>query len=228
MTKMSEIPVNDRPIERLLNKGVDSLSNEELLAILLKSGTVEHSAKEIAALILSKIDKISELNMVTIESLSKIKGVGRVKGAVILAALELGKRVNSKLETLVDVKLNNSKVVYEYYSVVLNDKKQEYFYCIYLNNKKKVIKEKLIFLGTINYSLVHPREIFKEACLCSATSILCIHNHPSGNPMPSRDDIEITNKLIEVGKIIGIPLDDHIIIGKDSYYSFFESGEICA
>lgn len=116
-------------------------------------------------------------------------------------------------------------MVYDYYSHKLGNKKQEYFYCLYLDNRKKIIKEKLLFIGTINYSTVHPREIFKEAYLASASAIICVHNHPSGNTEPSKIDIQFTNQLIEAGNLLGIPLIDHVIVGFDRYYSFFEKDD---
>ena len=105
-----------------------------------------------------------------------------------------------------------------------DDKEQEYFYCLYLDNRKKLKKKKLLFIGTINYSVVHPREIFKEAYMIGAVSIIIIHNHPTGDVNPSHQDIETTKKIIEVGKLLGIKIDDHVIVGQNNYYSFFENG----
>ena len=105
-------------------------------------------------------------------------------------------------------------------------KKQEHFYCIYLDHHKRIIKDKLLFIGTLNQTLVHPREVFKEACLLSASSIICVHNHPSGQVLPSREDYELTKRLVTIGHIMGIPINDHVIIGKSQYYSFFEHNDI--
>ena len=223
---IKDIPKNDRPIERLINNGVESLSNVELLTILIKSGTKEKSAKTLAEEILKNIGNIQELKKINLEQLSKIKGIGHKKAASILAALELAKRINSNCETLNNQKITDSSLVYEYYKDKIGDKLQEYFYCLYLNTAKKVIKDKLLFIGTINQSIVHPREIFKEAYLLSASSIICVHNHPAGSIFPSKEDINLTNKLVEIGNLLGIKIIDHVIITKDNYYSFFENNDI--
>jgi len=224
--KIKDIPVNDRPVERLINSGVETLSNEEILAILIKTGTHGVSSKELAQNLISSIGGVRELNNITLNYLEKFKGIGKTKACNLIAALELGKRVNKEVETLNGVKLNNSEVVYKFYKDKLGDKKQEYFYCVYLDNYKRIITDKLLFIGTINYSLVHPREVFKEAYLNGASALICIHNHPSGNTLPSKQDLDITNNLISVGNILGIKVVDHIIIGKNNYYSFLENGDI--
>ena len=217
---IKDIPLNERPRERLINKGVEYLSNEDLLAILLKTGTKENSVKVLANNILKQLDDINNLKDINLEKLIKIKGIGKAKACELLAAIELGKRLNKKIDNLNQIKIYSSNSIYEYYQDKLKDKLQEYFYCVYLDTKNHIIKDKLLFIGTINESLIHPREIFKEAYLLSASSIICIHNHPSGNVNPSNNDIIMTKQLVEVGKILGIKVLDHIIIGKDNYYSF--------
>ena len=224
--KIKDIPVCDRPCERLLDIGVDNLSNEELLAIIFKTGMRGTSAKDLASLVLSKVDNIKKFNDINYEFLKNIKGIGMIKACNLLAAIELGKRINREVDTIKNIKLTSADIVYKYYKEKLGDKKQEYFYAIYLDNGKKIIGDKLLFIGTVNYSLVHPREIFKEAYLLGATSIICIHNHPGGNPLPSKQDYEITNNIIEASKILGIKLLDHIIICKNNYYSFLENNDI--
>ena len=226
MVKIKDIPVLDRPIERLINNGVESLNNEELLAILLRTGSKKLSSKELASLIISKTGGISGLKDITLNKLINIEGIGNVKASIILSALELSKRVDKEKNTIYDKKITNADLVFEYYQNIFKDKKQEYFYCLYLSSNKKVIESKLLFIGTLNYSIVHPREIFKEAYLVGATSIICIHNHPTGEVLPSQMDITITKELVEVGNILGIKIDDHIIIGFQKYYSFFENGNI--
>ena len=124
------------------------------------------------------------------------------------------------------IKILNAENVFNYYKNILKDKKQEYFYCIYLDTKNNIIKDKMLFKGTINESLVHPREIFKEAYLLSASSIICVHNHPTGNTMPSKNDEILTKQLKECGKLLGINVLDHIIIGDNNYFSFLEKGII--
>lgn len=223
---IKDIPIEERPRERLVNLGVENLSNEELLAILLKSGTKNMSVKLLASNILKQLDSINDLKDITLETLMKIKGIKKAKACELLASIELGKRINQKISNINQIKIIDSNSVFEYYKNILGDKKQEYFYCIYLNTKNQIIKDKLLFVGTINESLVHPREIFKEAYLLSASSIICIHNHPSGNITPSKNDILITKQLKEVGMLLGINLIDHIIIGKDEYFSFMDNGKI--
>jgi len=221
---MKDIPKNERPVERLLYNGSEFLSNEELLAILIKTGNRDYSAKELATLILKNFD--GDLNNINYSGLKKIKGIGNTKSASILAGIELGKRANKKVNSLNDVKITSADIVFEYYRNIFINKKQEYFYCVYLDSNKVVITEKLLFMGTLDYSIVHPREVFKEACIVSASSIICVHNHPSGNVIPSKNDFEITNKLIEIGDLFGIKIVDHVIIGSTKYYSFLENGDI--
>lgn len=223
---IKDIPLNERPRERLINKGVEYLSNEDLLAILLKTGTKENSVKVLANNILKQLDDINNLKDINLEKLVKIKGIGKAKACELLAAIELGKRLNKKIDNLNQIKIYSSNSIYEYYQDKLKDKLQEYFYCVYLDTKNHIIKDKLLFIGTINESLIHPREIFKEAYLLSASSIICIHNHPSGNVNPSNNDIIMTKQLVEVGKILGIKVLDHIIIGKNNYYSFNDNNLI--
>ena len=222
--RMKDIPKNERPVERLLLNGSEFLSNEELLSILIKSGNKEYSSKDLASIILRECD--GDLGCINYSMLSKIKGIGSVKSASILASLELGRRANRKVSSLNNIKISSTDVVFDYYKDFFFDKKQEYFYCVFLDTNKVVIKEKLLFIGTLDYSVVHPREVFKEATLVSASSIICIHNHPSGNVIPSKNDIEITKRLVSVGEMLGIKVIDHIIIGCQNYYSFLENGDI--
>lgn len=224
--KIKDIPVNERPCERLISYGVETLSNEELLAIIFKTGRRGISAKELSIELLSKIENIKKLNDVNFEFLNTFKGIGKTKACNLLATIELGKRINREVDKIRDIKLTSSEIVYKFYKEKIGDKKQEYFYSVYLDNSKRIINDKLLFIGTVNYSLVHPREIFKEAYLLGASAIICIHNHPGGNPIPSNQDYEITNNLVEVGKILGIKILDHIIICKNNYYSFLENGDI--
>lgn len=223
MLKVKEIPQTDRPYERLISYGKEFLSNDELLAILIKSGYKDASSKMIATKIISDLKDISELKKLKYEDLINIKGIGQAKACNILAAIELGRRINNRYTNDSDIVIKNSKDVFNFFKGTLDDKEQEYFYCLYLDNKKRIKKNKLLFMGTINYSIVHPREIFKEAYLVGAISIIIVHNHPTGDVTPSKQDIDTTNKLIEVGNILGIKVDDHIIIGHNCYYSFFEN-----
>ena len=224
--KIKELPLDERPYEKLINNGVSTLTNEELLAILIKTGTRNKSSKELASLLLKEVSNIGELASLDYSKISAINGLGHKKSCVILAAIELGLRIKNYRPSIINETFSSSDIVYNYYKDKFDDKKQEYFYVVYLDNSKKIIKEKLLFIGTLNYSVVHPREIFKEAYLCSASAIICIHNHPTGNIKPSVEDIEITNNLKNVGMILGIKLVDHLIIGHEKYYSFLENNAI--
>lgn len=222
--KIKDLPVYDRPRERLIHFGVEALSNEELLSLLLKTGSRDESAKALAIRVLNTASSLEKLKEVTYEELSQIKGIGDSKACTLLASIELGRRVNTK--PIIREQFTNPEVVFNYYKNIIGDKNQEHFCCVYLDNKKRIIRDKTIFIGTLNFSPVHPREIFKEAYILSASSIICVHNHPSDNVNPSKEDIITTKRLIEVGKILGIPIIDHIIIGYTKYYSLLEQGDI--
>ena len=223
---IKDIPKSDRPIERLINNGAEFLSDSEILAILIKTGTREKSAKTIADEILKKYKSLNELKNINLEQLTKIKGIGVTKAVSILAAFELSRRINNQIISLNETKITNSSLVFEYYKNKIGDKNQEYFYCLYLNTAKKVIKDKLLFIGTVNKSVVHPREIFKEAYLLSASGIICVHNHPARSVFPSKEDINLTKKLVEIGELLGVKIIDHVIITNNNYYSFFENNDI--
>ena len=219
-----QIPKTERPRERLKEIGVKNLSNKELLAIILKNGTKEKNVNELALEILNKYELV-DLKYITINNLKQIKGIGEVKAIELLASIELGKRIFLKEDKKL-LKLQNPKSIWEFSKYLFDGLKQEHFYCYYFNNKQELISSKLMFIGTINASITHPREIFKEAYLLSASSIVCLHNHPSNDTAPSKADIEFTKSLFEIGKIQGIPIVDHIIIGNNSFYSFYEHKDI--
>ncbi len=222
---MKDVPFSERPRERLINYGAENLSDEELLAIILKTGSKKMSVKELASFILSSVGGIKNLKNLNYHKIKMIEGIGEAKACMLMALSEISKRMNKKIASLNGVKLNSSSKVFEFYKDKINSV-QEHVYCIYLDASKKVIEEKLLFIGTANYSLIHPRDIFKEAYLINATSIICVHNHPSGNVKPSHEDVNMTERLREVGMIMGIRLIDHIIISEDKYYSFLENGKI--
>ncbi len=225
-TKIKDIPLLDRPRERLKNYGASSLSNEELLAIILKTGTKDSSAKVVAMKLLVEIGGVENLLSINYEGLVKIKGIGAAKACTLLAMAELTKRIGQEIRVINDFKITSPDIIYKYYKNIIGKDKQENFYCLYLNSSKKVIKDKLLFIGTLNKSLVHPREIFKEAYLLSASTIICVHNHPSGNVIPSDEDIYLTKRLVEIGNLLGIKIIDHVIISYDNYYSFYENNLI--
>lgn len=222
---IKDIPINERPRERFIKYGVNNISNEDLLSIILRTGTKNISVKDLSNKILSSYKDIRNLKETNINTLSKIEGVGKVKAITLLSAIELGKRVyTSSYEE--KIYFNQTNKIFDYFKDYFLDKKQEYFIALYLDSKKALIDKKILFKGTLNKSLIHPREIFKYAYLLSASSIICVHNHPSGDPAPSKEDIFMTKNLVEISKIQGIDVIDHIIIGNNKYYSFYENGDI--
>lgn len=218
--KLKELPITELPRERLLNVGESNLTNEELLSIILRTGTKNNSVKEVSMNILSSIDNINELINMDVYELSKIKGVGLVKAITLKASIELGKRV-SNIEINNGMKLNNTDIVHETFKSLFIGLKQEKLLAIYLDNKKKLISYKIITIGTKDQTMFHPRDILYNAIKSNASGIIIIHNHPSGDITPSKADIELTNTLINSCNIVGIPLLDHLITNTKNYYSFF-------
>ena len=221
-----QIPKEERPRERLIKYGAKNLSTEDLIAIILKTGTKDYSSRYLASEVLKLVSDVSDLKKLTLSKLININGIGAVKAIEFLAALELGRRVYDYKPLDNNLKCNSAEKIYNYFKSELSGITQEYFYCIYLDQHKKLIDKKLLFKGTLNKSLIHPREIFKEAYLSSAAYIICVHNHPSGNVIPSNEDIIVTQNLVKIGKLQGIPVIDHIIIGKNNYYSFYENDNL--
>ena len=219
--KILDLPREERPRERLINYGEEYLSNEELIAIILKTGTRNKSVKELASEVLIRINSLNNLENININTFNDIKGLGKVKTIELIAAIELGRRIFLKKENNKRIIYDNPDIIYSNNLYLFKGKKQEYFYCLYLDSKNNLIERKLLFMGTINRSIVHPREIFKEAYLTSSSKIVCMHNHPSGDTKPSSEDIRLTKALIEIGKIQGIELVDHLIIGDNNYFSFY-------
>ena len=226
MINFKNIPESDKPRERLYQYGSENLSDEELISIILKTGTKGMSVKEVSLKLLENVGDIKKLKDIGINTLMGINGIGKVKAIEIKAAIELGRRIYIENNKLGGIILNNSLKIYEYFKDLVGNKKQEYFYTVYVDTKGRYIDKKCLFVGTINNSIVHPREIFKEAYLLSANGIICIHNHPSGDPTPSKEDIMITRKIKEIGMIHGIRLVDHLIVGANSYYSFYEDNKL--
>jgi len=219
---IKNIPTAERPRERLIHYGVSSLSNEDLLSIILKCGTKDKSVRDLSNEILSTISSLDSLCECGIGWLTNIKGIGIAKACEVMAAIELGKRIYSS-GIQKRVKIKSAQDVYDVMRYYFKDQKQECFYCLYLNNKNEILERRLMFMGTVNKSIVHPREVFKYAYLSSASGIICLHNHPSGDVLPSREDIDLTKALIKIGKVQAIPILDHIIVGYDDYYSMLEN-----
>ncbi len=221
LMKIKELPKDEMPRERLLQYGVENISNTDLLSIILRTGTKDISVKDLSSTILKQVGGINQLGNVGIRELSNIKGMGVVKAITLLAAVELGRRINSK-EIVIKMKLNNVELVHEAFKKYFVDLKQEKFLAIYLDTKKCLISYKVLSIGTLDKTIVHPRDVFNEAIKVGASSIIIMHNHPSNQLKPSIEDIEVTNRLFECGKMMNIPIIDHIITNGKEYYSFYD------
>lgn len=218
---IKDLPECEKPRERMLEYGVENLSNVDLLSIILRNGIKDISVKEVAINILNNVESINDLSSLGVRELSNIKGVGPVKAITLLASIELGKRVYTK-EAKVNMILSNKEKIHEVFKKFFINENQEKFLAIFLDNKKCLINYKILFIGTNNASIVHPREVFLEAIKAKASAVVVMHNHPSGNVLPSEEDKNITEKLIQSGYMLGIPLLDHIITNGEEYYSFYD------
>ena len=221
--KMRDVHEADRPRERLIRQGSQSLSNQELLAILLRTGTKEESVLGLANRVLLSFEKLHALKHATIEEIVDIKGIGEAKAVQLLAAIELGRRLAQK-EVDDRFTIRSPEDAANYLMPEMSALQQEHFVTLFLNTKNQVIHKKTIFIGSLNASIVHPREIFREAVKRSAAAIIISHNHPSGVPTPSPEDIDVTNRIFEAGHIIGVDLLDHVIIGDHQFVSMKEKG----
>lgn len=217
MKQIKSIPEFDRPREKMEKKGAKALSDLELLAVLLGSGIQGKDVFAVARDILKLAQ--GDFNNINLEKLRDIEGVGLAKACQIMAAIEFSKRFlikeGIKVKNIDDV----IKLVEE-----LRAKKQEYFLSLTLDGASYLIQKRTVFIGTLNHSIVHPREVFADAISDRAAGIIFVHNHPSGNVDPSKEDIAITNRLLEVGKMVGIEVIDHVIVGKDGCFSFQAEG----
>ena len=219
---VKELPLDDRPREKLLLRGAQSLSDAELVAILLRTGRKGKSVIEIARELISSEGNLAMLATKTVDSLQQISGIGKDKAATIAAAFELSRRILSQPKWFSNKKITSPQDVAEIFIPILRDDSKEKFIVVCLNSANKIIKHETISVGNLNSSVVHPREIFKVAIDNSSASIILIHNHPSGNPEPSNEDIRITKKIVETGKIMDIPVFDHLIVAGETYTSFIE------
>ena len=220
-----DLPRQERPRERLQKFGAEALSAQELLALVIGRGIPKKSVMNIAQELLAKFGNVKAIGQATIEELSQIKGIGLAKAAQIKASFELGRREELEPE-LKNFDIKDPESVVKAIRASIKDKAKEHFKLILLNPRNKIIGISTISIGTLNASLVHPREVFKDAIMHTAASVVLAHNHPSGDPEPSEDDITITKRLIEAGKILGVEVIDHIIVGKNGFFSFKEKGLI--
>jgi len=214
-----DLPKAERPRERLKQFGPEALSAQELLALIIGRGVSKKSVITIAQELLVKFGNIKAISEATIEELSQIKGIGFAKAVQIKACFELGKRKDLEPE-LKDFDIKDPQSVVKAIRASIKDKAKEHFKLILLNARNKILGVSTISIGSLNASIVHPREVFKDAIVHSAYSVVLAHNHPSGDPEPSEDDLTITKRFIEAGKILGIHVTDHIIISKNVFLSF--------
>lgn len=216
-------PVDERPREKLMAHGPAALTDAELLTILIRHGTKEYSALDLAKDILREGGNLRGVAGMSVPELMRVKGIGKTKAVELQAAFELGRRLESRQDegkVLVRAPEDVAKIMIP----KLRDLTTEEFYVLILDAKNGVRKEVKLTSGTLNASLVHPREVFKAAIDHRAAAIIVVHNHPSGNLEPSREDIDITRQLVEAGKTIGIPLHDHVIVSSSGYTSLAERG----
>lgn len=224
--KINDIPKNERPIERLIKFGADSLSNAELLAILLRTGTRGENIISISTRLLSQVDGLDGLLNVGLDDIKKIRGIKTVKACQLMAMTELFKRFNTLRSQRQEYKITSPKYVADLLINEMNSLNQEVLKLILLNTKNIMIGVKDVFKGSLNTSIVHPREIFSEAVKKGSANIIICHNHPSGDPTPSKEDINLTIRIKQCGELMGIGLLDHIIIGNNKYISLKEKGII--
>ncbi len=223
---IKELPESERPREKLYSYGTGALSNEELLAIIIRSGNKKETALDLGRKVLARDERgLVALRDTTLQELMEVNGIGECKAAQILAAIEIGKRIDRDF-ALEKVRINAPNTIADLFMSDMRYLQKEHFRAILLDTKNQIIVVEEVSIGTLNASIVHPRDVFKAAIKRNANSVVLIHNHPSGDPSPSNEDINITNRLYEVGELVGIKVLDHIIIGDNKYISFKEKNLI--
>ena len=225
---IKDLPIEERPRERFIQYGAEAVSTAELLAIILRTGSRQQSVVNLAKLVLQKTEGIKNLNEISLNQLTEIPGIGPSKAVQIMASIELGKRVSQSLvekERRLEI-VRTPRQCFDLLGNELKYLKQEHFIVLSLDIKDRLIARDTVFIGAINASLVHPREVFAIAIKRLATKIICVHNHPSGDPEPSEQDILMTNWIAEAGVMMKIPLHDHVIISADDYRSMKALGHI--
>jgi len=221
--RIKDLPLEERPREKLRQQGAEALSNAELLALLLRTGSKNESAVQLAARLLTLSGSLRALPDLSLEEMEQICGLGSAKAVMIKAALELGQRLATTPREEAE-SISNPQLAARLFMEELRYKKKEHFKVLLLNTKNHVLSREEISVGSLNASIVHPREIFNAPLRKSAASIILVHNHPSGDPSPSQEDLEVTRRLADAGQILGIAVRDHIIIGDGCYFSFKEKG----
>jgi len=225
MLTIKEMPLCERPRERFLKYSSDVIQTHELIAIIMRTGSRQESVLDLSKRLFYKYDNLQDLSNASIRDLMKIRGIGESKAIALMAAFELGRRAHM-MNFQKKVRLISPEQIYLFLKDQLELKTQEHLIGLYLNTKGELIKKKTLFIGSLNSSVIHPREIFKYAVIHSAASIVICHNHPSGDPTPSQNDIEVTKIIHKNSMMMDIMLMDHVIVGRDKYFSFKEKGII--
>ncbi|MBU0474532.1 MAG: DNA repair protein RadC [Bacteroidetes bacterium] len=220
--KVKDIPLDDRPREKLLLRGQQNITDAELLAILLRTGTRGVSVVEMAQKLIGKYTNLAQLALQSAESLQNNLGIGKDKAATLVAAFEISRRVESQSKWFSNKSITSPSEVAKMFIPILRDELKERFIVVSLNSANRIIRYNIISTGNLTSSIVHPREVFKVAIENNSANIILLHNHPSGNCEPSNDDIKTTKKLVEAGKLLDINVFDHIIIADNNYISFVE------
>ncbi len=220
-----DLPIDERPREKLMADGAACLSNVELLAILLRTGTKENSVLRVAEQVLARYKDVGLTAMMSmsVAELSSVQGIGAVKAATILAAVELGRRLSQKAAEKVEI-VHGPEDVAHYAMPRFRFEQKEHFAVMLLNTKNHILGLTDVSVGSLSASIVHPREVFQTALWYAAAAMILIHNHPSGDPSPSREDINVTQRLVKAGKIMDIPVLDHIVLGDNRFVSIKEKG----
>jgi len=222
-TRITDWPENERPREKLLDLGPEYLSDSELLAIMIRTGSRQQTAVDLSKTLLKQFGDIHQLATVDFRKFSQLKGIGMTKAVTLATCFEMARRI-AALPNTQKTKITSPEIVFKKYGSLLSHLKKEIFMVLLLNSANILMKDYKISEGTLNASLVHPREVFQPAILDLAASILLLHNHPSGEVQPSQEDKNITQRLVQSGKLLDIPVLDHIIIGESAYFSFKEEG----
>jgi DNA repair protein RadC len=225
MAKIKDWPAGERPRERLIKEGSHALSDAQLLAILLRTGSDQANAVQLAIDLLDQFHELHNFLNLSIKELCSIRGIGPAKAAQLKAAFELGRR---SLAPPVSqrTKIHSSQDIYRHFSPTFRHLKKERFKIVLLDQKNKIIRDVLVSEGSLTLTVVHPREVFNPAVRDSAASVIFLHNHPSGDPTPSSEDRELTRRLVAAGDLMGIQVLDHVIIGENQYFSFSDAGDI--
>ena len=221
--KVKELNTEERPREKALQHGIAALSNRELLALVLRSGTRSMSALELADEVMKKWNTMGDLGKANMQELMGLSGIKEAKAISLSAAFELGRRIAFD-DVLHAPGIHHPRDILEWINQQIGYEQQEHFLVLFLNQKNQLIASRVMFVGTLTNASVHPREIFKEAMQLGCAKILCVHNHPSGDPQPSSADISLTKSIEECGVMTAIPLIDHIIVSRNTYFSFAQKG----